>query len=204
MGVALGIELAYVPRMSTDEAQSAQPRNTEAESLFKQFLISLGVDVTRSDLVDTPKRVVQMYEELLTPVPFEPTKFLNDGDYDSLVVVKDIPFYSMCEHHLAPFFGNAHVAYLPNGHVIGLSKLARFIETRARALQVQERMTAQVASDIEAALHPRAVGVIVEARHMCVEMRGVKKPGTVTRTSIMRGELRTNPSLKAEFLEALR
>lgn len=190
--------------MSTDEAQSAQPRNTEAESLFKQFLISLGVDVTRSDLVDTPKRVVQMYEELLTPVPFEPTKFLNDGDYDSLVVVKDIPFYSMCEHHLAPFFGNAHVAYLPNGHVIGLSKLARFIETRARALQVQERMTAQVASDIEAALHPRAVGVIVEARHMCVEMRGVKKPGTVTRTSIMRGELRTNPSLKAEFLEALR
>ncbi len=206
--------------MQADEALSAQPNgivlshgetaysggfdNVASEELFRQFLISLGIDVTKSDLQDTPGRVVRMYRELLTPVSFYPTSFENDGQYDSLVTLRDVPFYSLCEHHLVPFFGVAHVCYLPDGRVLGLSKLARFVESRARDLQVQERMTTQIAGDIELALHPRATGVVIDARHMCTEMRGVRKQGMTTRTTVLRGDLLRNSSLKAEFMDALR
>lgn len=144
-----------------------------------------------------------MMRDLLRPIPFETTSFDNDGEYDSLVVMRDIPFYSLCEHHVVPFYGHAHVGYLPNGKVIGLSKLARFVEKHARALQVQERLTTQIANSVCEATGTETVGVIIEARHLCVEMRGARKPGSVTRTSVMRGQLRENSSLKAEFMEAI-
>ena len=175
----------------------------QATELYRQFLESLGVDTTQASLVDTPRRVATMLHDLLTPADFAPTSFENDGSYDSLVVLKGIPFYSLCEHHVVPFYGVAHVGYLPNERVIGLSKLARFVERHARALQVQERMTASIATDVAAATETDTVGVIIDARHLCVEMRGVKKPGAVTRTSTMRGSLRTNPSLKSEFMDAI-
>ena len=189
--------------MQADEALNAQP-TMESEELFRRFLASLGIDTAKPDLLDTPKRVVKMYQELLTPVKFEATSFENDGQYDSLVTLKDIPFYSLCEHHLVPFFGVAHVCYLPNDRVLGLSKLARFVEGRARSLQVQERMTTQIANDIEKSLHPKATGVVIDARHLCAEMRGVKKPGMMTRTTVVRGDLLRNKSLKSEFMDALR
>ena len=175
-----------------------------SESLYRQFLESLGIDMNDSSLVDTPGRVVRMYRELLSYEDFEPTSFDNDGQYDSLVVVTDVPFYSLCEHHVIPFYGTATVAYLPNGKVIGLSKLARFVEKHARRLQVQERMTRGIAQDVQDVTHAKAVGVIVEARHMCAEMRGVRKPGMLTVTSTMLGELRTNASLKEELMSAIR
>lgn len=187
-----------------DEAQSAQPDTAQAEEYYRKFLKAVGLDTGRADLLDTPARVVRMYEELLTPVPFTPTSFVNDGQYDSLVMLKDVPFFSLCEHHVIPFFGVAHVGYLPGERVLGLSKLARFVEKRARALQVQERMTTQVADDIQNAIDPAGIGVIIDARHLCAEMRGVRKMNMVTRTSVMRGDLLRNASLKAEFMEALR
>lgn len=167
------------------------------------FLESLGVNVHSLSIQDTPTRVVKMMRDLLTPVPFEPTVFENDGEYDSLVVVCDIPFASLCEHHVLPFLGVAHVGYLPNGRVIGLSKLARFVEKHARALQVQERMTTQIADSVAVAMGTETVGVIIEAEHMCMTIRGVQKPGSFTRTSVMRGELRNNGSLKQEFIDAV-
>lgn len=174
-----------------------------SEELFRQFLASLGVDITRPGLAETPARVVRLYREMLTPVAWNPTQFDNDGEYDSLVVLRAIPFFSLCEHHLAPFFGEATVGYLPNGHVLGLSKLARLVEHHARDLTVQERMTTRIADDLERITKARAVGVVLEARHLCAEMRGVKKAGMVTRTSTMRGELRENASLKEEFMASV-
>lgn len=179
-------------------------KDPSSEDLFRAFLASLGVDVSRPGLKDTPARVVRMYRELLTPVEWTPTKFENDGQYDSLVVLRAIPFFSLCEHHLAPFFGEATVGYLPNGHVLGLSKLARLVEHHARNLTVQERMTTRIADDLQDITDARAIGVVLEARHLCAEMRGVKKLGMMTKTSTMRGELRSNASLKEEFMEALR
>lgn len=176
---------------------------TSSEDIFRYFLTSIGVDASRPGLEDTPRRVVKMYKEMLTPPPFVATTFENDGQYDSLVTVRDIGFYSLCEHHLLPFFGVAHVGYLPDGRVLGLSKLAWFVEKHARALQVQERMTGQIADDIVTAMNPRAVGVVIDARHLCMEARGVKKVGATTRTTVLRGDLLSNKSLKEEFMNAL-
>lgn len=199
--------------MTQDEAQSALSHPTLAEriplditsseDIFRYFLSSIGVDADRPGLEDTPRRVVKMYREMLTPPPFVATTFENDGEYDSLVTVRDIGFYSLCEHHLLPFFGVAHVGYLPDGRVLGLSKLAWFVEKHARALQVQERMTGQIADDIVLAMNPRAVGVVIDARHLCMEARGVKKVGATTRTTVLRGDLLDNKSLKEEFMNAL-
>lgn len=175
-----------------------------SEDLFREFLLSLGVPLNEEVVENTPRRVVKMYREMLESPLFEPTVFVNDGMYDSLVVVRDIEFSSLCEHHLLPFIGKAHIGYLPNGSILGLSKLARFTEARARALQLQERMTSQIAHDIQKALEPRAVGVVVEARHMCLELRGAKKLGAVTTTTVLLGELLTNASLKEEFIHATR
>jgi GTP cyclohydrolase I len=188
--------------MNEDEAPSVLSQLT-SEELFREFLRSLGVDVERDGLANTPARVVRMYREMLRPPEFVATSFENDGEYDSLVTVRDIPFYSLCEHHLLPFFGVAHVGYLPEGRVLGLSKLAWIVEKHARALQVQERMTTQIADDVSAAMNPRAVGVVIDARHLCMEARGVKKVGSTTRTTVLRGDLLTNKSLKEEFMTAL-
>ena len=159
---------------------------------------------TTASLRDTPGRVARMYGELLTPRPFTVTTFPNDGVYDELVVVRDIPFSSLCEHHLMPFTGVAHVAYLPGERIVGLSKLARVVELYARRLQVQERMTAQIADWLEAALQPAGVGVVMEAEHLCMTVRGVQAPGARTITSAVRGRLREDARTRGEFLALFR
>ena len=143
--------------------------------------------IASEHLHETPRRVAAAYAELLTPVPFNATTFPNDEGYDELVLVRDIPFQSLCAHHLLPFHGTAHVAYLPGERIIGLSKLGRVVDLFARDLQVQERLTDQIADWLEEQLAPRGVGVIVEAEHLCMSLRGVQKPGALTVTSALRG-----------------
>ena len=142
----------------------------------EDLLRALGQDPTSEHLRRTPERVARAFEELLTPHPVDPTTFPNDKGYDELVVVRDIPFHSLCEHHLLPFVGKAHLAYLPRDRILGLSKLARVVEHFSRSLQVQERMTQQIANWLESQLKPRGVGVVLEAEHMCVRLRGVRPP----------------------------
>jgi len=144
--------------------------------------------------------VARMYAELLTPAPFAPTTFANDGGYDELVVATQIPFHSLCEHHLLPFVGVAHVGYLPGERIIGLSKLARVVELFARDLQVQERLTTHVAGWLDAHLRPRGVGVVIEAEHLCMSLRGVQKAGARTVTSALLGLVRDDPRTRQEFL----
>lgn len=165
-----------------------------------ELLEALGADLKRGSLRDTPQRMVDAYVEQLTPHPFRATTFPNDGDYDELVLARDITFHSLCEHHLLPFVGVAHVAYLPGERIVGLSKLARVVEYYSRALQVQERLTTQVADWLERELHPRGVGVVLEAEHMCMTLRGVQKPGTKTVTSALRGVVRDDSRTRQEFL----
>ena len=164
------------------------------------MLEGMGEDVEREGLIDTPKRFAKMIAETCTPPEFAPTKFANEEHYDQIVLVSDIPFYSQCEHHMVPFFGVAHVGYLPDKDYIGLSKFARAVEYFARRLQVQERLTTQIANWVSKTLSPVGVGVVVKARHLCMEMRGVKKPGAQTTTSAMLGEMRDNLNMKNEFL----
>jgi len=164
------------------------------------LLVALGVDAEDESLRDTPRRVAAAYAELLTPRPFEATTFPNDEGYDELVVARGIPFHSLCEHHLIPFVGVAHVAYLPGARIVGLSKLARVVEQYARRLQVQERMTVQIADWIEETLQPRGVGVVLDAEHFCMTIRGVQKPGARTTTSALRGHVRNDPRTRQEFL----
>lgn len=171
-----------------------------AERAAGALLEALGVDTTAEGLRETPRRVAAAYAELLTPQPFTATTFPNERHYDELVVVRAIPFHSLCEHHLMPFIGEAHVAYLPGERIVGLSKLARVVEHFARGLQVQERLTAQVADWLEAELAPRGVGVVLDAEHLCMTLRGVMKPGSRTTTSALRGTVREDPRTRAEFL----
>jgi GTP cyclohydrolase IA len=141
-----------------------------------------------------------MYAELLTPTPFSATTFPNDGDYDELVVATGIPFHSLCEHHLLPFHGVAHVGYLPGERIIGLSKLARLVESLSRSLQVQERLTTQIAGWLDEHLAPAGVGVVLQAEHLCMSLRGVQKPGARTVTSALRGRIRDDLRTREEFL----
>lgn len=171
-----------------------------AERAARDLLEALGVDVTDESVRDTPGRVARMYAELLTPASFTPTTFPNDGDYDELVVATQVPFHSMCEHHLLPFVGVAHVGYLPGERIIGLSKLARVLDLFARGLQVQERLTTQVARWLDDHLQPKGVGVVVEAEHLCMSLRGVQKPGARTVTSALHGLVRDDPRTRQEFL----
>ena len=150
-------------------------------------------------LAGTPRRVADAYAELLTPRQFDLTTFPNDEGYDELVLAKAIPFQSLCQHHLLPFVGRAHVGYLPAGRILGLSKLARVVELFARRLQVQERLTTQVAGWLEQHLEPRGVGVVLEAEHLCMSLRGVRAGGARTVTSALHGLLRTDPRSRAEF-----
>ena len=165
-----------------------------------QQLLALGQDVTSESLRDTPRRVAAAYAELLEPRAFGLTTFPNDEGYDELVVARDIPFSSLCEHHLLPFIGVAHVAYLPGDRILGLSKLARVVELFARRLQVQERLTKQIATWLQEHLAPKGVGVVLEAEHMCMSIRGVRAPGARTVTSALHGGLRDDPRTRAEFL----
>jgi GTP cyclohydrolase I len=168
------------------------------------LLVALGRDPESEHLSQTPMRVARAFEEMLTPTAFDPTTFPNDEGYDELVMVRDIPFHSLCEHHLLPFVGRAHVAYLPMDRILGLSKLARVVEHFSRNLQVQERMTQQIANWLEERLSPRGVGVVLEAEHMCMRLRGVRTPGTMTVTSSLRGTIRNDPRTRTEFLDLAR
>jgi len=175
-----------------------------AELAARDLLLACGVDLEEEGMRETPRRVAAAYAELLTPEPFEATTFPNVEGYDELVVATKIPFHSLCMHHLLPFHGIAHVGYLPGDRYIGLSKLARVVEYFARDLQVQERLTQQVAEWLEEQLQPKGVGVVFEAEHLCMSLRGVKKPGTRTVTSALRGQLREDARTRLEFLELTR
>lgn len=177
------------------------------ESAVRQILAEMGEDPDRRGLAGTPSRVRRMYRELTAGYWVDPERLVNkaifDVDYSEMVVVKDIAFYSLCEHHLLPFFGTAHVAYIPDGRVIGLSKIPRIVEMFSRRLQVQERMTKQIADFLMERLNPKGVGVVIEASHLCAVMRGVRKPGTIMTTSHVLGLFRDADRTRAEFFSHL-
>ena len=188
----------YRPRFEPDDLTSVVGR----------LLEELGEDTAREGLVDTPRRVADSLRFLTEGYDLDPAEIVGDAvfneDYDDLVVVRDVNFFSLCEHHLLPFFGRAHIAYLPKGRVVGLSKVPRIVDAFAHRLQLQERLTRQVAQALNDVLEPDGVAVVVEARHLCMEMRGVEKQGSETLTSCMLGTFRDDPRTRAEFLELLR
>jgi GTP cyclohydrolase IA len=171
-----------------------------AEQAAADFLAALGVETESDDLRDTPGRMARAYAELFTPSPLRLTTFSNDDGYDELVIARRIPFRTVCEHHLLPFSGVAHIGYLPDERILGLSKLARVVEHFAARPQVQERLTRQVADCLIERLHPRGAGVVLEAEHTCMTLRGVRAIGAVTVTSALLGELRTDGRARSEFL----
>lgn len=164
------------------------------------LLDALRVDRAADGLAETPGRVARAFAEMLTPEPFDVTTFRNEEGYDELVVARAIPFASLCEHHLLPFFGVAHVGYLPDARLVGLSKLARVVDHFSRRLQVQERLTAQVAGFLQESLHPKGVGVVLEAEHLCMSLRGVRAEGSRTVTSALKGIVRDDQRTRSEFL----
>jgi GTP cyclohydrolase I len=178
--------------MSVDQAAAAEAVHA--------LLVALGQDVTNESLAETPQRVAASFAELLSPQAFDLKTFPNDEGYDELVVARDIPFASLCEHHMLPFIGHAHVAYMPGDRILGLSKLARVVELFARRLQVQERLTKQVASWLQEQLSPKGVGVVLEAEHLCMSIRGVRATGSKTITSALYGSIRNDPRTRQEFL----
>ncbi len=193
-------DAAHAPEAAPDEAALA--------ALTRETIVALGEDPTREGLLETPQRVARSlayltggYRQTLEGIV---GNALFAEDYDELVLVRDVPFYSLCEHHLLPIIGKVHLGYLPNGCVVGLSKLPRIVEMYARRLQVQERLTREIAEAIDKALRPQGVGVVVEAEHLCMAMRGVQKPGSRTVTSCLLGELEGNPARRSEFLALVR
>jgi GTP cyclohydrolase I len=177
-----------------------QPDPVAAERAATAFLTALGVDVHSPDLAQTPARMARAYAELLTPRDFAVTTFANDEGYDELVLARSIPIRSVCEHHLLPFVGVAHVGYLPGERILGLSKLARVVEMFAHGAQVQERLTKQIADWLNIRMQPRGVGVVIEAEHLCMTLRGVQAVGARTVTSTLLGTLRDDARSRAEFL----
>lgn len=204
--------IALTDRRNGNTAATATPRLVRTEPLsdtarveraVTELLEALGEDPSREGLRDTPGRVARMYGELFAGLRTDPAKHLKrvfQEDYDEVVLLRDIDFYSLCEHHLLPFHGRAHVAYLPNGRVVGLSKLARTVEAFARRPQVQERMTCQIADALMEHLEPKGAAVVIEAQHLCMKMRGVQKPNGVMVTSALRGVFKECPSSRAEVL----
>jgi GTP cyclohydrolase I len=181
--------------------QAGRPIDTPAaERAAAELLVALGADLTHEGLRETPRRMAAALAELLTPQPFRPTTFPNDGGYDELVVARSIPFHSLCMHHLLPFHGVAHIGYLPGERILGLSKFARVVEMFARDLQIQERLTVQIADWLQQQLAPKGIGVVLEAEHMCMSLRGVQKFGTRTVTSALHGLVRDDPRTRQEFL----
>ena len=183
-------------------------RKTLIEDAVREILTSVGEDTQREGLLRTPDRVARMYDELLAGYHVDPIALVNEAlfnvEYDEMIVVKDIEFFSLCEHHMLPFYGRAHVAYIPSDKVIGLSKIPRIVEMFARRLQVQERMTQEIAALLEQVLEPQGVGVVVEGAHMCSMMRGVKKENARMVTSAMLGNFKENSKTRNEFMEHLR
>ena len=177
---------------------------TEVHSAVRTMLDFVGEDPQREGLLDTPDRVARMLIEVTEGYRIDPISLINDAlftvDYDEMVIVKDIDFYSLCEHHMLPFIGKAHVAYIPSGKVIGLSKIPRVVEMFARRLQVQERMTVQIADFINEVLHPEGVAVVIEGSHMCMTMRGIKKANAFMKTSHLLGTFRTDAKTRSEFM----
>ncbi len=178
------------------------------ERAIHEILEAMGEDPERDGLLKTPSRVAHMYQELFSGLDEDPCHHLEvtfAAEHDEMVMVRDIPFASLCEHHMVPFMGRAHVAYIPgdDGRITGLSKFARLVDGYARRLQVQERMTTEIADAVERALAPKGVLVVVEAEHLCMSMRGVKKPGTLTITSAVRGQFRTDSATRAEAMQFL-
>jgi GTP cyclohydrolase I len=177
------------------------------EKAVREIIEALGEDASREGLVETPERVARFYEEVFAGIHSDPgdviDAFFGEEHYQEIVMVSEIPFYSMCEHHFVPFHGQAHVAYMPQGRVTGLSKLARLIDGFARRPQMQERLTAQIADCLDARLDPLGVLVVIEAEHLCMSMRGVKKPGARTVTSAVRGVMESNPATRSEAMSLL-
>lgn len=186
---------------------SPKPGDPIAE-LVESLLVELGEDPERQGLKATPDRVARALRELTNGYGLEPEEVIADAvfdqDYDEMVVLKDIPFYSLCEHHMLPFFGRVHVGYLPKGKVVGLSKIPRLVEVFSHRLQIQEQLTRQIAEALNGTLSPKGVGVVVEARHLCMEMRGVETPGGQMMTSCMLGTFRRDPRTRSEFLNLVR
>lgn len=177
------------------------------EAAVREILIGIGEDPDREGLAETPKRVANMYEELFSGICSDPKRHLkifNEGDNDEMVVVRDIPMYSMCEHHLIPFFGKAHIAYIPaDGKVIGLSKLARIVSDFSKRPQLQERLTSQIADFLDDSLFPKGVAVVIEAEHLCMTMRGARAAGATTFTSALRGSMKKDARTRAEAISLL-
>jgi GTP cyclohydrolase IA len=171
-----------------------------AERAAADLLSALGADLAHEELRETPRRMVEAYAELLTPRPFRATTFPNEDGYDELVLVRSIPFHSLCMHHMLPFYCTAHVGYLPEDRIVGLSKLVRVVELFARDLQVQERLTTQIAGWVQEHLNPTGVGVVLEAEHLCMSLRGVQKFGSTTVTSSLHGLVRDDTRTRHEFL----
>lgn len=194
---------------TADFMDELQPSSTidmpVIQTAVRQMLVAFGENPERKGLARTPERVARMFTELLAGYVVDPTSIVNDAlfdvTYDEMVIVRDIEFYSMCEHHMLPFLGRAHVAYLPNGKVIGLSKIPRIVDLFARRLQVQERMTRQIADFLNDVLKPKGVAVVVEGLHLCTMMRGVKKHNARMTTSSVQGYFRTNLATRQEFLD---
>jgi len=185
----------------------SHPIDTERiKRAVHEIILAVGEDPAREGLLETPRRVADMYAEVFSGLRQDPADVLQVGfneGYQELVLVKDIPFYSMCEHHFLPFHGVAHVGYIPNGRVVGLSKLARALEILARRPQLQERLTGQLADIIMRTVEPQGVAVVVRAEHLCMTMRGIRKPGSLTVTSAMRGVFQRNAATRAEFMSLI-
>lgn len=170
---------------------------------MNELLLAIGEDPAREGLLETPRRIAEMYTEIFSGMHTDPSEYLKVGfevAHDEMVLLRNIPFYSMCEHHFLPFHGEAHVGYVPDGRVVGISKLARVVEGFARRPQIQEQLTSQIANAIMDALQPDGVAVVIEAEHLCMTMRGVKKPGSRMVTSAMRGRFKESALTRAEFL----
>jgi len=197
-----------IPGELGNEADMKSASKHIVENAVRTILENVGENADREGLQRTPHRVAKMYDELLAGYDVDPIKLVNgalfDVEYDEMIVVKDIEFFSMCEHHMLPFYGRAHVAYLPSDKIIGLSKIPRIVEMFARRLQVQERMTRQIADLIEEVLNPQGVAVVLEGSHMCSMMRGVKKEHPRMVTSTMLGSFKENPMTRNEFMQHLR
>jgi GTP cyclohydrolase IA len=197
--------------ITEDEAAQAGPLSLASEQIklaVRSILESVGEDPERDGLKNTPLRVARMYDEILQGYHADPDTLINGAlfevDYDEMVVVKDIEYYSLCEHHMVPFYGVAHVAYIPRGKVLGLSKIPRVVDMFARRLQVQERMTRQIADFLDEVLHPRGVAVVVEGAHLCSMMRGVRKANARMVTSAVLGGFKTDARTRSEFFEHIR
>ena len=200
---------AIVKNFPQTNRDSDRPSQQEAEEAVRVLLRWAGENPTREGLIETPARVVKSYRELFSGYDMAPEDVLGRtfeevAGYDDMVLVKDIPFFSHCEHHMVPIIGKAHVAYMPDGRVLGLSKIARVVEIYGRRLQTQETMTAQIARAIDDTLNPRGVAVLIEAEHMCMVMRGVQKQGSTTLTTTFTGTFKTEPADQARFMTMVR